>query len=265
MSTVHSLAKHIALQVSPIRKAYQHLLRMNRWGIPSHSNDCLAVWNKSVEFLEEDRFKVAYDAGMGTGHRLDRFNPEADDIHIEWRIHVCCWAAWHASKLEGDFVECGTNTGIMSVAVCNYIDFNSTGKNFFLFDTFDGIPDDQIGAGEGHARDQNAVYRDVYETAKRNFAPWPKATLVRGRVPDTLSTQSIEKVAYMMIDMNIVTPERAALAHFWPRMVTGGIVLFDDYGWSGYHVQKTAHDEFAASQGLKILTLPTGQGMLLKP
>jgi hypothetical protein len=32
----------------------------------------------------------------------------------------------------------------MSLAICNYIDFNSTGKRFFLFDTFKGIPLEQF-------------------------------------------------------------------------------------------------------------------------
>ena len=68
-----------------------------------------------------------------------------------------------------------------------------------------------------------------------------------------------------MLDMNIVVPKRAALAYFWDKLVPGGIVLFDDYGWLGYIAQKKAHDEFAASMGVKILNLPTGQGMLIKP
>ena len=31
------------------------------------------------------------------------------------------------------------------------------------------------------------------------------------------------------------------------------------------HEQKSTHDEFATSQGCEILTLPTGQGLLIKP
>jgi hypothetical protein len=38
----------------------------------------------------------------------------------------------------------------------------------------------------------------------------------------------------------------------------------DDHGWFGYRPQKRALDEFAASRGAMILTLPTGQGLLLK-
>jgi hypothetical protein len=57
----------------------------------------------------------------------------------------------------------------------------------------------------------------------------------------------------------------AAMEHFWPRLVAGEIVIIDDYGFSGHEVQKRAADRFAASVGAAMLSLPTGQGLLLKP
>ena len=234
-------------------------------GSLSYNADSLAVWNKNVDFLKDPKFVRAYQAGIHTDHRLNPNEPDAVDIHIEWRIAICCWAAWHAQYLEGDFVECGTNTGIMSVAICNYLNFANRDKKFYLFDTFSGIPQAQIRPDEAHAREQNKVYRDVYETARKNFAPWPNAILVKGTIPQSLIEVKIDKVAYLMIDMNIVEPERMALSYFLPKMVRGSIILFDDYGWSGYHLQKKALDAIAAEHGLKIMNLPTGQGMLIKP
>ncbi len=112
---------------------------------------------------------------------------------------MLCWAARHASHLEGDFVECGVNTGIFSLAICNYIDFNRTGKSFYLFDTFCGIPVEQMLPTERPARvsENGTMYEECYETAKRNFAPYPRAQLIRGRVPDTLTQAPIGKVCYL--------------------------------------------------------------------
>jgi O-methyltransferase len=84
-------------------------------------------------------------------------------------------------------------------------------------------------------------------------------------IPNTLATASVGDVAYLCIDLNVAEPERAALAHFWPKLVRGEIVVFDDYGWTPYYLQKRMHDAFAASQGVDILMLPTGQGLLIKP
>jgi hypothetical protein len=238
-----------------------------KWGTPSYDSDYLRVWNRNMDFMHDQRFLTAYKAGINSGHKLGETAGEEPDIHIEWRILVCCWAAWHARHLAGDFVECGTNTGIMSLAICNYLDFNSTGKHFYLFDTFCGIPTEQMTDRERAAgrEQENTVFDECYDRAVSNFSPYPSAHLVRGKVPDTLSSQPIEKVCYLMLDMNIVYPEQAALAYFWDKLVPGAIVLFDDYGWSGYALQKEAHDAFALSKGVEILNLPTGQGMLIKP
>ena len=73
------------------------------------------------------------------------------------------------------------------------------------------------------------------------------------------------KIAYISIDMNCVQPEIAALEYFWPKMVTGGVVVHDDYGMSAFINQKIALDAFAESRGVKVLTMPTGQGLLFKP
>ena len=65
--------------------------------------------------------------------------------------------------------------------------------------------------------------------------------------------------------MNCVQPEVAAMEYFWPKLVAGGVVILDDYGFSGHEAQKRAADQFAASVGARILSLPTGQGLLIKP
>jgi hypothetical protein len=41
--------------------------------------------------------------------------------------------------------------------------------------------------------------------------------------------------------------------------------LLDDYAYHGYRQQKLGMDRFAASRGVQVLSLPTGQGLLIKP
>jgi hypothetical protein len=231
---------------------------------PQYKKDGMALWDRNVEFLQKPRFRSAYNAGMASGHKING----GGDIGIEWRVHVACWAASHAVKLGGDFVECGVNTGMMSLAICHYLDFNATGKKFWLFDTYSGIPLEQAKKPEEieHVLAHNkANYFECFELAKKNFLPYPNAILVRGMVPETLSSVKIDRVSYLSVDMNIPAPERAALEYFWPKMVSGGIVLFDDYGFSGYEEQHELADKFASTLGVSVLSLPTGQGILIKP
>ena len=74
------------------------------------------------------------------------------------------------------------------------------------------------------------------------------------------------RVCYLSIDMNCVGPEIAAAEFFWDRLVSGAVVLLDDYGAGVWHLaQKRAFDEFARRKGVEILSLPTCQGLLIKP
>jgi hypothetical protein len=45
----------------------------------------------------------------------------------------------------------------------------------------------------------------------------------------------------------------------------GAMILLDDYAYVGYGVQKAAMDVTAAVKGVTIASLPTGQGLLIKP
>jgi hypothetical protein len=235
--------------------------------VPVYESDNLVTWDKSLDFLADPRFVAAYRRGVNSGHAFDFYKDGSPDPRIEWRVHVACWAGTHAAQLPGDFVECGVNTGIFSLAICDYIDFNATGKSFWLFDTFNGIPDDHISDRERQfgRHLENALFPECYEQAKANFAAFPKARLVRGIVPQSLNTVDIDRVAYLSLDLNVAYPERAAIEHFWPKLVPGAIVLLDDYGWASFVEQKRMIDDFAAGQGVSILNLPTGQGILIKP
>jgi len=46
--------------------------------------------------------------------------------------------------------------------------------------------------------------------------------------------------------------------------VTGGILLLDDYAYFDHTLQKDAMDAEIASVGHQVLSLPTGQGLVIK-
>ena len=130
-------------------------------------------------------------------------------------------------------------------------------------DTFAGFPTD-LKAVAAHLN--RAEYGECYEDVVREFSPFKNVVLVRGQIPETLSQVTSTKVAYLSIDMNVAEPEVAALEYFWDKIVTGAMVVLDDYGFGEpYHRQKTAMNELAARLGGDVLLLPTGQGLILKP
>lgn len=131
------------------------------------------------------------------------------------------------------------------------LNWGNIAKRFYLIDTFAGPVLSQFSAEEIQlGRRKLAVdgmAAGAYETnlarVRANFAEWPNAVVVPGAVPDILPALNISSVAFLHIDMNCAYPESAALDYFWDCLSPGA---------------------FARSLGFHVLSLPTGQGLIVK-
>jgi hypothetical protein len=216
------------------------------------------------DFMHEPRFCRAYARGVIA---------VGSDYQWHWRVHVGLWAAFSASKLDGDFVECGVNRGFLSSAIMEDLDWDRLEKTFYLLDTFTGVEEEMISANprsreeiERNRRNlESGFYVRGVEGVVRNFSQWRNVRIIQGRVPDTLSMVQTERISYLHLDMNCAPPEVAAFEYFWDKLVPGAMVLLDDYAYIGYESQKGAMDALAEQRGFRILSLPTGQGLLVKP
>jgi O-methyltransferase len=222
------------------------------WFATVFASDMLITFERNAGFLEDPRF-------------MDAFNGEARDEQersLVWRLHVLTWCAEGALRREGDFVECGVFRGFSSAVVARYLDFARLDRRWVLFDTFSGVPEDQLNAG-----DRNPDYSrepDLYAACVERFAPFHNVKVVRGRVPEILGGNAPERVAFLHLDMNSAAAEAAALEFFFPRLARGACVVLDDYGWRYYREQKLAADRFFGSHGYHVLELPTGQGLVIR-
>jgi hypothetical protein len=222
----------------------------------TYNQDGLITIHNS-DFMNDSRFAEAYKSGKQTG------SWGSGDIH--WRAYVACWAANKGKDLEGDFVECGVNRGGLAMTIMQYINFKTLPKKFYLLDTYCGLSEKFISEEEKHLGISAGGYDECYEQVKITFRDYPNVEIIKGTVPDTLPQVKSQKVAYLSIDMNCMEPEIAAAEYFWDKMVRGAVMLLDDYGWRGHIMQKKAFDNFAASHNVQVLSLPTGQGIILKP
>jgi hypothetical protein len=227
-------------------------VRLLKWR-PTYDREGL-ITDASCEFMHAKRFVISRDAAIRGGAVVWRQN--------DWRIYVACWAGEQGKLLEGDFVECGVEKGMLARTIMEYVGFAHLDKKFYLVDTYRGMDERFLTPSE---RVRESYYPDTFELVKKQFALFPNAIIVRGAVPEVLDRIRVDKVAYLSIDMNSVMPEIAAAEYFWNKMSPGAVMLLDDYGNAGREEQRDAFDEFAKRKSVPILSLPTGQGLIVKP
>jgi O-methyltransferase len=232
----------------------------NIFGSVYASDDLIAI-RRNVGFLTDDRLNRAVQAGLSP--ISDTYLRDQSESKM-WRLHTLTWAAYNAAKLTGDFVECGVFNGFSAAVVCEYLDFRSQDRTFYLYDSFAGLSSKYSTEAELTKNEFFDRHPDVYQQCLSRFGSYTNVRVIKGVLPDVLDETAPQRVAFLHLDLNCAAAERATLAFFLDRVVAGGIVVLDDYGKAVFRNQKDAADEVASSHGEAILELPTGQGLLLK-
>jgi O-methyltransferase len=208
--------------------------------------DDMFVWFRAVHFLKDP----AFIAAMG---------PLRDDLVLRariWRVYTLCWAAKSCLPLDGDFLDVGCYDGKTVAVIDRYCRFShQRDKTYWLFDIFDNPPAESRKVGHGP---------DLYDQVRSMFPDESRYRVIKGPVPDTFAGNLPERIAFAQIDLNAAEPERAALEHVFDRIVPGGMIVFDDFGFSRYSDTRELESDFMAQRGLSILESPTGQGIFIK-
>ena len=157
--------------------------------------------------------------------------------------------------LPGDIVECGVYKGSSLLTFARFLETFCTGdrtRQVLGFDHFRGLADrsekDGLDARVGNTAEgwNPAAFRDtlfglVDAFNADSFVPQrPRIELVDGDVCKTAGAYAAEhsgmRISLLHLDMDLYEPTLAALKAFWPRLLTGGVVLFDEYAireWPG--------------------------------
>lgn len=214
--------------------------------------DMLVSIDRNMGFYDDAQFMRSFNAAAQT----------VQEQTLVWRLHVLAWAGDHCRHLPGDFVECGVYRGFSTAVLAHFLDFGNLPKQWFLYDTFSGVPEDQLNSY--HENPDIYEQTDLHAYVLNRFENYPNIQVVRGRVPEVLAERAPSSIAYLHIDMNSADAELGALEQLFGRVVPGGMVILDDYGCFYYREQKHVEDWFFVRAGYRVLELPTGQGLIVK-
>lgn len=174
--------------------------------------------------------------------------------------------------LPGDIIELGVYRGTSLMSWANFLEIRNMGdrqKQVFGFDNFAGFTsfDEKDGKPDTNVEKElsgfdASVFEEILNDAisiydKDRFIPYkPRIRLIKGNIEETVPRFVEEnpglRISLLHFDCDLYQPTKVALDAFWPLVVPGGVVLFDEYGIRPWQGESNAVDEFFKGKKIRI-------------
>jgi O-methyltransferase len=122
-------------------------------------------------------------------------------------------------EIPGAVAELGVYRGDLAV----FLQIFCNGRNLYLFDTFEGFPQEDAGHFGTLFANTSLDY------VRRRLGGAQNVDYRKGYFPDTASGLEQESFALVSLDADLYKPTLAGLQFFWPRLSRGGYLFLHDY------------------------------------
>lgn len=162
--------------------------------------------------------------------------------------------------IDGDTAECGVYKGATSYIICNETVLNPT--MHYAIDSFEGL---SAPTNQDTSYWNEGDLRVGMDECKRNLRAFEgRIKYCKGWIPEAFQLVESSRFRFVHIDVDLYAPTRDSLVFFYEKMVSGGLIVCDDYGFKSCEGAKTAVDEFFANKPEQIVHVPTGQAVIIK-
>jgi O-methyltransferase len=176
------------------------------------------------------------------------------------RCYMLFQFAKQCSKLQGDVAEVGVYKGgtarLMALTLAS-----RARKVLHLFDTSEGMP--LTDSTVDHHRKGDFADTSL-DSVQRQLKGCGDVRFYKGFFPDTAGPIENSRFCLVHVDADIYQSVKDSCAFFYPRLDSGGIMVFDDYGFPSCPGARKAVDEFFADKAESPVYLPSGQCVVVR-
>jgi hypothetical protein len=149
------------------------------------------------------------------------------------------------NNIEGDIVECGVGRGVSLFTIGNISNLIGLNKKIYGFDSFQGFPQPTVedksprnpikgewgNTSVSHVADHflsaNKNWSDEIEVFYKKYVK-----LVPGYFENTLPVADLDCISFLHLDCDLYQSYKTCSEFLTKRLVTGSIVLYDEYNHS---------------------------------
>ncbi len=221
-----------------------------------------SVFNKTSNDIKNFYFGAVQSTGVDI-HRIDT---------LLWRHWIVSYSTKHAIEFaktnDYNFVECGVGDGFSAFYTLREIrdkEKNLSQFKMHLFDSWGPMKEEDLLDSEIESKDRYSELK--LNSTKNNLKEFEDMIVYyEGYIPEifTQLPKPPSSIVYMHVDLNSTKPTIACLDYFYPKLVEGGVILFDDYGWNNHKDTKHEVDTFFKDKSGILMQLPTAQAIFFK-
>lgn len=141
------------------------------------------------------------------------------------------WQLVSQAAPGGDLLEVGVWRGGSGMVIAEQAARVHSAATVYLCDTFTGIPNADPVVDKGYRSGEFGdtdfeIVTDLY----CRLRPAVNLAVIRGIFPKSLCAGLAPRISFAHIDCDVYQSACESWEFIWPRVVPGGIVVFDDYG-----------------------------------
>jgi O-methyltransferase len=172
------------------------------------------------------------------------------------RIYILRQLAKHQSVVNPNlnFAETGVYAGMTMFFTAEYCN-----KSFLGIDSWEGVSEPSEFDTEYF---KTVKLKSEMAWAKNNLSRYDNIELKKGWIPEVFKDIEDKHYSFVHIDVDLYEPTKESIEYFWPKIVTGGVLICDDYGSYKTEGSRKAVNDFF--ENYNILELPTGQAIIWK-
>lgn len=159
------------------------------------------------------------------------------------------------ASTEGDIVEFGCYAGTTSIFISRLLTIQKSTRVFHVYDSFEGLPEkqskDESRAGDQFKAGELSVSKKQFIlNYKKSGVPLPR--IHKGWFNDLTEADVPEKISFAFLDGDYYESVLTPLKLIWPRLVSGAVIVVDDYANEALPGAAKAVDEWLATHPAKL-------------
>ncbi len=208
------------------------------------------------------------------------YTPWMDDSAFLASYEICkdytlvdihrCYDLWslveQTASLDGSILEVGVWKGGTGTLIAKQAKLSKPDTSkVFLCDTFAGV----VKSGKNDSYYRDGEHSDTNESIVMALLAEIKldnAEILKGIFPDDTSSEIEDlKFRFCHIDVDVYESAKSVFEWVWSRLVIGGIVVFDDYGFATCDgITAYVNDELKPREDLVFIHNLNGHAILIK-